>query len=280
VKHFSLPFPVVSLCLAGCRAAVFVPDVVHTYPGPVLDVSQVAIVRGGLDDGSAFWARLSSYDFKSVGDPRNGYPMELHVLPGRHFFLITCEGERQFGFPGVKLEVKAGMTYEVRCSPVDNNTKARAFLLKEYLTMDPVRAAEQAATRELNANPGGFWTAWVATHGARACPDAIGLLTSESECTGAACRAPLLLSRGYQKNCQLDTDTRISLHQMRRRWEETAGTATSACLKETYRAMMEPRQAATLRERCEGEGKTEAALRDAVRRRSAQPGPPAPGTPR
>jgi hypothetical protein len=135
-------------------------------------------------------------------------------------------------------------------------------------------AIAQARRREV------LWTTWLAGHEATACPDALRLLTSDSGCAGAACRAPLMLSSGYQKSCPIDADARISLYRMRHRWEEAAGTTTSECLEETSRALEEPAKATTLPERCSGEGKTEAALRDSVRRRPAEPSSPAPSTDR
>ncbi len=139
------------------------------------------------------------------------------------------------------------------------------------------RVDEQAA-RELGAHRGIFWTAWLAGREATACPDALRLLTRDSECAGAACRAPLLLSSGYERSCPIDADGRISLYRMRRRWEDASGTTISACLKETYLALTDPVKATTLKERCPGEGTTEAAFRDAARRRPTQADPPAPGT--
>ena len=124
-----------------------------------------------------------------------------------------------------------------------------------------------------------FWAAWRAQHEDTACPDALRLLTSEDECAGAACRAPLLLSSGYQKSCPIDTDGKIKLYRMRHRWEAAAGTTISGCLKETFLALIDPAKALTLPEKCVNEGKTEAALRDAARRRPAEATPPAPTPP-
>ncbi len=124
--------------------------------------------------------------------------------------------------------------------------------------------AAQAAEQKLASDHERLWSVWAEAHHAAACEDALHVLTSDSECTGAACRAPLVFSGVYQKKCQIDTDTRISLHKMRRRWEEAAGTA-SPCFEETFRALTEPAGATTQQEKCEHVGKTETALRDAVR---------------
>ncbi len=118
-----------------------------------------------------------------------------------------------------------------------------------------------------------FWSNWLPGHERTACPDAQALLTSDAECSGVACGAPLLLAIGYQKSCSIDADTQSSLRALRRRWLGAAATMVSSCLEETFTAIEDEPRAQTLPARCPGEGLTEAAFRDSVRRRLAPAAP-------
>jgi hypothetical protein len=118
-----------------------------------------------------------------------------------------------------------------------------------------------------------FWSNWLPGHEGTACPDAQTLLTGDAECSGVACGAPLLLAIGYQKSCALDADAQSSLRGLRRRWLGAAATMVSSCLEETFTAIEDESRARTLPERCPGEGLTEAAFRDSVRRRLAPAAP-------
>jgi len=136
----------------------------------------------------------------------------------------------------------------------------------------------QAAPDEVAAARERFWTVWAGAHASKACEEAARVLESDSECTGASCRVPLVLSSGYQKSCRLDAETRIALHRERRRWTDASGTVVSECFKETYRALQDPGAAAHAS--CDHESKTDAALRAAARQLAARPAstPPPPAS--
>lgn len=119
-------------------------------------------------------------------------------------------------------------------------------------------AADQRTTHQA------LWTVWASTHKADPCASALAVLISDSACTKASCAAPLHFSSVYQNNCNVDPETRISLHRLRRTWETEAAAGASQCLLEVSRAANDPSFAATIAPTCAGEGKTEAALRSAV----------------
>jgi hypothetical protein len=188
-----------------------------------------------------------------------------------------------FGFAGLHL---LSAIYGYSASASCREAKARDFVVVQPLS--PL-AAYVASDREAKARATpakaevvgptrqeAFWKAWLAQHEETACIDALQALKDDPDCVGAACRAPLLLSSGYQASCPVDTDTTMLLYRARRRWETAAGTATSGCLEETYLALTDPAKAAALPKRCSGQGKTEAALREAVRYHPAEPARSAP----
>lgn len=124
--------------------------------------------------------------------------------------------------------------------------------------------AESAAANQRTADQS-LWAAWASAHRADPCASALGVLTSDSGCTKASCAAPLRFSSVYQGNCNIDPETRTSVHRLRRTWEAEAAAGASPCLLEVSRAANDPSFAATIAPTCAGEGKTEAALRSAVR---------------
>jgi hypothetical protein len=228
--------------------------------------------------GGAAWSR-TFFQLREGLQTSYGTPLESHLqvpagcAPEAQAVACAERGEMRIA---TEWRWPNGTRVVLQVYPMKNRLVIGMLYEKALSTFSQARA--QAAEEAATTNDAAYWTAWLAAHGATACRDALPLLTSDSQCTGAACRAPFLLSSAYLKNCEVDTDTRISLTRMRRRWREVAGTTISECLKETYGALTDPAKAATLQQRCSNEGTTEAALRDAARRSPPQPNPPAPGT--
>lgn len=155
------------------------------------------------------------------------------------------------------------------------------FICGIYPTTIDKRSAEAAAERsradeaaekarmeaELATHYQALWDVWVSAHASDSCASALALLNSDSDCAGAVCTAPLRLSGGYQQACNIDATSRIAMHRLRSRWETEAAAGASSCLLEVFRAAQNTTSPVTISPRCTGEGKTEAALRDAVRQR-------------
>lgn len=105
------------LTLAGCGT----PGPVQTYEGPARSSDEIAILKGisaGYRAGFASYARREiglKTQFTSVRGFGQGYPNEIHLIPGTYIVLLHCNDGRQYGFPSVELAVQEGFTYELAC---------------------------------------------------------------------------------------------------------------------------------------------------------------------
>src|SRR5690606_23472603 len=102
--------------------------------------SEVAILKGkpNVFSGASYLVAFSSYadiskgdkKFKDVGDEFFGWPQEIHMLPGKYLIITRCYVGNQYAFPSVPVEVLAGVTYEVTCSPVPDKLSTVAVTYK------------------------------------------------------------------------------------------------------------------------------------------------------
>lgn len=136
---------ILCLCLTGCGPKS--KHVAKVYSGPTLDASQVAIVRAGTHQQRYVATFRRSWNLEpgrqsgnivDFGYNKSDFPLELHVLPGDYEFQVHCDDDGRFAMPPIRLNVKAGVTYEVRCSSVEREyNTARAFLLRQYRSAVP-----------------------------------------------------------------------------------------------------------------------------------------------
>lgn len=113
----------------------------QTYEGPARPASEVAILKGisaGYRAGFASYARSGvgpKTQFTNVRSFGQGYPNEIHLLPGAYLVMLHCNDGRQFGFPAIEIAVEAGMTYEIGCrQPIGEARKIEAFLFRRFAT--------------------------------------------------------------------------------------------------------------------------------------------------
>ena len=116
-----------------------------TYEGPARPASEIAILKGvwaGFRPTFADYARIEAgrkTEFAKMRSLGQGYPREIHVLPGRYLVMLHCYDAQSFGFPALELAVNAGMTYEVGCRrPIGEASKVEAFLFRGFAT-DPAK---------------------------------------------------------------------------------------------------------------------------------------------
>lgn len=111
-------------------------------------------------------------------------------------------------------QTESGTFYSVAAEDIDFDGQPSLYAEKE-------RRAEEKTER------GQSWKKWGTEHPGDPCVSAFASLKSASECVGAACRMPLILMAGYERNCQRNPETRIEMHRLRRKWEKEAGAGTS-----------------------------------------------------
>jgi len=113
------------LTLAGCGT----PGPVQTYEGPARSTDEIAILKGlstGYRAGFASYARREiglKTEFTKVRGFGQGYPNEIHLIPGTYIVLVHCSSGQQYAFPSVELSVQEGFTYQIACE--QSSTDAR-----------------------------------------------------------------------------------------------------------------------------------------------------------
>jgi hypothetical protein len=127
---------VLALAVAGCGT----PGP-QAYEGPARPAGEIGILKGlsaGYRAGFASYARREvgqKIEFTSKRSFGQGYPNEVHLLPGRYLVLLHCNDGRQYGFPAIELALEAGMTYEIGCrQPIGEAQKIQAFLFRSFAT--------------------------------------------------------------------------------------------------------------------------------------------------
>jgi len=125
------------LAAAGCGT----PGPVQTYEGAARPAGEVAVLKGisaGYRAGFASYAKRElglKTEFKSVRSFGQGYPGEIHLLPGTYLVMLNCNDGRTYGFPAIELAVYEGVTYELGCrQPIGEARKIEAFVLRRYAT--------------------------------------------------------------------------------------------------------------------------------------------------
>ena len=126
-----------ALALTGCGT----PGPVQTYEGPARPTSDVAVLKGlsaGYRAGFSSYARREiglKTEFQQVRSFGQGYPNEIHLLPGTYLVMLHCNDGRGYGFPAVELAVVGGVTYEIGCrQPIGEARKIEAFLFRRFPT--------------------------------------------------------------------------------------------------------------------------------------------------
>lgn len=135
---------------------------------------------------------------------------------------VSYAGGLGLSIPGLVIVARDKL---VPSMPSTSDQHARQLALREQKPDDLALREQKAAEAEENERAR-YWKAWAEAHPADPCSSALASLKGASECVGAACEAPLVLMRAYQKSCHPDPETRIAVHRLRRRWEkESTGDA-------------------------------------------------------
>ena len=117
------------------------PGPVQTYEGTPRPASDVAILKGisaGYRAGFASYAKREvglKVQFTRLNSFGQGYPNEVHLLPGTYAVLLHCHDGRGYAFPSVEIPVIGGTTYELGCrQPIGETSKVEAFLFRGFPT--------------------------------------------------------------------------------------------------------------------------------------------------
>ena len=130
-----------AILMLALAAACGTPGPVQTYEGSPRPVAEVAILKGisaGYRAGFASYAKREvglKVEFTRLNSFGQGYPSEVHLLPGTYLVLLNCNDGRGYAFPSVEIPVIGGMTYELGCrQPIGETRKVEAFLFRRFPT--------------------------------------------------------------------------------------------------------------------------------------------------
>lgn len=107
----------ISALLSGCvGVAGMMGASVKAYEGPDRKDSELATLVRTRTEGASGSAFVKAIDDVDYGDDLlRGWPSVVKVLPGNHKISVKCHIQRKYAFPWLRVDVKAGHTYEVGC---------------------------------------------------------------------------------------------------------------------------------------------------------------------
>ncbi len=134
------------LLVAGLSFLIFscslYQPLVRAYKGSPLSKDKIGVLMG--DENTEFFVSFLEYTNTADGQVQDyvsgltKQPLVVHMLPGTYLIKLECLHRRVSNIsvnPSIKVEVKAGMTYEVQCqrAPQTKN-KIIAYVINQKTT--------------------------------------------------------------------------------------------------------------------------------------------------